>query len=50
MMSIGVNTLGRYETGSNDVPMGIAERMAVIYGVPFEDVRVAVSETRQAEG
>ena len=46
MMDIGVNTLGRYETGSNDVPMRIAEKMATIYGVSFEEIRVAVVETK----
>jgi hypothetical protein len=39
MIDIGVNTLGRYESGFNDVPMGIAEKTATIYGVPFEDVK-----------
>jgi transcriptional regulator with XRE-family HTH domain len=47
MIDIGVNTLGRYESGFNDVPMGIAEKMATIYGVPFEDVRIAIAETSQ---
>jgi hypothetical protein len=49
MMDIGVNTLGRYEVGSNDIPMSIAEKMAAIYGVSFEDIRTAVSETAKGE-
>jgi transcriptional regulator with XRE-family HTH domain len=45
MLDIGVNTLGRYEIGSNDVPMGIAEKMATIYGVKFEEIRIAIADT-----
>lgn len=45
ILGVGLTTLARYETGVNDVPMGIAEKMATLYRVPFEEVRAAVSET-----
>jgi hypothetical protein len=45
-MNIGVATLGRYESGITDVPMGIAEKMAILYNVSFEDIRQAVGKTR----
>lgn len=44
-LGVGFNTLGRYESGMNDVPMGIAEKMATLYGVPFDAIRAAVAET-----
>jgi hypothetical protein len=47
-LGLGVNTLGRYELGTNDVPMGVAEQMAVLYGVLFDEIRIAVAETRAA--
>ena len=48
-MGVGIATLGRYESGVNDVPMGIAEKMATIYRAPFDDIRAAISETKEAE-
>ena len=45
-LNIGVTTLQRYEMAENDVPLGVAERMAVVYHRPFEDVRRAANETR----
>jgi hypothetical protein len=44
-MGIGLTTLGRYELGTNDVPMGIAEQMAKLYGIPFDAIRAAAAET-----
>ena len=38
-------TLARYEHGVSDVPMRIAEKMSVLYRVPFETIRKAVNET-----
>ena len=49
-LDIGVNTLGRYESGINDVPMGIAEQMAALYGVTFDELRAAVAETKANGG
>jgi hypothetical protein len=49
MLDIGVNTLGRYESGINDVPMGLAEKMASLYNVPFDDIRAAIADTAKGE-
>ena len=45
-LNISSNTLWRYEAGENDVPMGVAEKMATLYGVAFDEVRAAVTETQ----
>ena len=45
ILDVGLTTLARYESGTNDVPMGVAEKMATIYRVPFDDIRAAVAET-----
>ena len=44
-LHVGVTTLARYENGANDVPMGIAEKMAILYQVPFDAIREAVTQT-----
>lgn len=38
-------TLARYEHGVSDVPMRVAEKMSVLYRVPFETIRKAVNDT-----
>jgi transcriptional regulator with XRE-family HTH domain len=48
-IGVGIATLGRYESGINDVPMGIAEKMAVIYCVPFDDIRAAIAKIAKEE-
>jgi hypothetical protein len=48
-MTVGLATLGRYELGINDVPMGIAERMATLYGVSFDEIRMAVAKMKDNE-
>jgi hypothetical protein len=48
-MDIGLTTLGRYELGTNDVPMGIAEQMATLYKVPFDKIRGAVAGTKNGD-
>ena len=45
-LRVGVTTLARYENGTNDVPMGIAEKMAILYQVPFDAIRNAVARTQ----
>lgn len=50
VMGISLSSLIRYENGVNDVPIGLAEEMAVLYHVPFEDVRTAIRETKEAAG
>jgi transcriptional regulator with XRE-family HTH domain len=46
-LDVGFNTLGRYEIGTNDVPMGVAEAMAALYSVPFDEIRAAVAQTKK---
>ena len=46
LLKIGLTTLARYENADNDVPCGVAEDMAIIYGVPFDVVRKAIKETK----
>ena len=45
-LHVGVTTLARYENGANDVPMGVAEKMAILYQVPFDAIREAVARTQ----
>lgn len=47
-LHVGMSTLQRYEEGQNDVPLGVCELMAELYQVPFDDVRRAVRETKDA--
>lgn len=47
-LRVGVTTLARYENGANDVPMGVAEKMAILYQVPFDAIREAVARTQNA--
>ena len=47
LLDIGLTTLTRYENGDNDVPFGIGEKMTVLYNVPFEDVRLAIRDTKE---
>ena len=46
-MHIGHSTLQRYEDGTNDLPFSVAEQMAVLYQVPFEEIRQAIRETAE---
>lgn len=46
MLSITAGTLNRYETGGNDIPLGIAEKMSELYSVDFDAIRTAARETR----
>jgi DNA-binding XRE family transcriptional regulator len=45
-LGIGIHSLVRYEAGNSDLSMRLAEQMAVLYDVPFEDIRKAVAETQ----
>ncbi len=47
-MKMGLITLAKYESGMNDIPFGIGEQMAKLYGVSFEDIRQAVLATKKA--
>jgi transcriptional regulator with XRE-family HTH domain len=48
-LSIGFATLGRYETGISDISVSLAEKMASLYNVPFDDIRTAVANTAKEE-
>ena len=43
-------TLYRYESGKTDIPLGVAENMASLYSVPFDDIRRAAKETKGMKG
>lgn len=47
LLDVGLTTLTRYENGDNDVPFGVGEKMTVLYKVPFDDVRLAISDTKK---
>ena len=48
-VAVGITsrTLARYESGISDITMKIAEKLSVLYKVPFEKIRQAVKETWQ---
>ena len=50
MLHIVMMTLYRYEHGINDIPLGIAENMASLYKVPFNDIREAAKATKEQQG
>lgn len=50
LLDIGLTTLTRYENGDNDVPFGVGENMAIIYNIPFENIRFAVRDTKMLQG
>ena len=50
IMDISISSLIRYEDGTNDIPIGIVEEMAVIYHVPFDDLREAIKKSKEAAG
>ena len=47
LMGITGRTLARYENAVNDIPLGTAENMAVLYHVPFNEFRQAAKETKE---
>ena len=49
-LQISVITLSRYELAQTDIPIGIVESMADLYGVPFDIVRFAIMGTKEAMG
>ena len=50
ILNIVMMTLYRYEHGINDIPLGIAENMASLYKVPFNDIREAAKATKEQQG
>ena len=49
-LKLSLSTMVRYETGSSDIPIGIAEDMAVLYRVPFDNLREAIKCTKELKG
>lgn len=49
-LNLSLSTMVRYETGSSDIPIGIAEDLAVLYKVPFDSLREAIKETKMEKG
>ena len=47
LLDVALNTLGRYETGEGEVPLDIAEDMATLYKVPFDNIRNACASVRK---
>ena len=47
-MNISLSTMIRYETGVTDIPIGTVQLMATLYKVPFETLRNAIKEIRNA--
>ena len=45
-LHVGVTTLAWYENRVNDVPTGGAEKMAILYQVPLDVMREAVTQTQ----
>lgn len=48
MLDVGINTLGRYETGQGELPLDIAEDMEKLYKVPFDEIRNACKAVRKS--
>ena len=49
-MNLSLSTMVRYETGSSDIPIGIAEDMAILFNVSFDKLREAIKATKEARG
>ena len=50
ILNVVMMTLYRYENGITDIPLGIAEDMASLYNVPFNEIRNAVKATKELKG
>jgi len=46
-LGVAPDTLRRYELGQAELPLGIAEDLAKLYKVPFDDIRVACAAVRR---
>ena len=49
-LNLSLSTMVRYETGSTDIPIGIAEDIATLYRIPFDTLRNAIKETKSIKG
>lgn len=50
IMDISISRLFDYEKGVTDIPIGIAEEMAILYHVSFDALREAIKESKAAAG
>ena len=50
VLNVVMMTLYRYENGMTDIPLGIAENMASLYNVSFDEVRNAAKATKEFKG
>ena len=50
ILNVVMMTLYRYENGITDIPLGIAEDMASLYKVSFNELRDAAKATKQFKG
>ena len=46
LLDVALNTLGRYESGY-EIPLDVAEDMATLYNVSFDDIRSACATIRR---
>ncbi len=49
-LNLSLSTVVRYETGITDIPIGVAEDMASLYRVPFDELRQAIRATKELKG
>ena len=49
LLGVVMMTLYRYERGVAEIPLSIAEKMSLIYRVPFDEIRLAVKNTPKKE-
>ena len=49
-LKLSLSTMVRYETGITDIPIGVAEDMAVLYHTHFDKLREAIKATKEAKG
>ena len=49
-LGLSLSSVVRYENGASDIPIGVAEAMAVVLNVPFDTLRDAIKQTKEAKG
>ena len=49
MQPLNISFIYRYERGVAEIPLSIAEKMAILYRVPFDEIRQAVRNTPKKE-
>ena len=50
IMDVSISRLFDYEKGVTDIPIGIAEEMAILYHVSFDVLREAIKASKAASG